>query len=133
MIQKIIREMLFTVSSAPMKMFKLSEVESVAIEKWGSMEKLTSEQEKRRHQKVTLDNRREEERRHLWDCDKLYGPLQHFMEDIELPMERTSPYFSDKNAESNTGEMKKSLLIIFVINFFVPTVVSLPWPSSFCF
>lgn len=33
-------------SPAPMKLFKLYEVESLAITKWGSMKKLETEQEK---------------------------------------------------------------------------------------
>lgn len=87
-----------------MKIFKLSEVESLAIAKWGSMEKLETEQEKRRQQTSELENRKEEEKRHFWDCKELFEPLKHFMVNMELPTERVSSYFKDKG-DNRQGEL----------------------------
>ena len=81
---------------APMKIFKRSEVESVAISKWGSMGKLENELEKRRRQNSKLEERKEEEKRHFWEREELFEPLKPFMENIELPSERVSPYFREK-------------------------------------
>jgi len=79
-----------------MKIFKLSEVESVAIRKWGSMEKLEAEQEKRKQQNSKLERKNEEEKRHFWDHEKIFKPLEHFMVNLELPEERVSCYFREK-------------------------------------
>lgn len=89
---------------APMKIFKLSEVECVAISKWGSMEKLEAEQEKRRQQNSRLENRKEEEKRHFWDSEELFEPLKPFMENMQLPSERLSSYFKNKR-DSAQGEV----------------------------
>ena len=89
-----------------MKLFKLSEVESVAITKWGSMEKLEGEQEKRMQQTSELENRKEEEKRHFWDCEEFFEPLKHFMVNMELPAERVSSYFKDKSDSSTQGEFR---------------------------
>ncbi|KAL9989607.1 hypothetical protein ACROYT_G004174, partial [Oculina patagonica] len=83
-------------SYAPMKIFKLSAVESVAISKWGSTEKLEAEQEKRRQQNSKLENRKEEEKRHFWDCEELFEPLKRFVVNMELPVEKVSSYFKEK-------------------------------------
>ena len=79
-----------------MKIFKLSEVESVAIRKWGSMEKLEAEQEKRKQQNSKLERKHEEEKRHFWDHEEIFKPLKHFMVNLELPEERVSCYFREK-------------------------------------
>ena len=79
-----------------MKIFKRSEVESVAISKWGSMEKLENELEKRRRQNSKLEERKEEQKRHFWEREELFEPLKPFMENIELPSETVSPYFREK-------------------------------------
>lgn len=99
-----------TFSLAPMKVFKLSEVESVAISKWGSMEKLEAEQEKRRQQTSKLESRKEQEKRHFWDCEELFEPLKRFMVNLELPVERVSSYFKDKG-EIMQGELLHTSLI----------------------
>lgn len=88
-----------------MKLFKLSEVESLATTKWGSMEKLETEQEKRRQQNSKLEKRKEEEKRRFWDCKELFEPLKRFMVNMELPTERVSSYFKDK------GDNRQSELI----------------------
>ena len=82
--------------SAAMKIFKLSEVESVAIRKWGSMEKLEAQQEKRKQQNSKLERKNEEEKRHFWDNEEIFKPLEHFMVNLELPEERVSCYFREK-------------------------------------
>lgn len=79
-----------------MKIFKLSEVESVAIRKWGSIEKLEAEQEKRKQQNAKLERKNEEEKRHFWDNEEIFKPLEHFMVNLELPEERVSYYFREK-------------------------------------
>ena len=90
-----------------MKLFKLSEVESLAITKWGSMEKLETEQEKRRKQNSKLENRKEEEKRHFWDCKEIFEPLKRFMGNIELPTERVSSYFKDKGDNRQSSRNNK--------------------------
>ena len=87
-----------------MKLFKLSEVESLAISKWGSMEKLETEREKRRKQNSMVENRKEEEKKHFWDCKELFEPLKRFMVNMELPTERLSSYFKDKG-DNRKGEL----------------------------
>lgn len=82
--------------SAAMKIFKLSEVESVAIRKWGSIEKLEAEQEKRKQQNSKLERKNEEGKRHFWDHEEIFKPLEHFMVNLELPEERVSYYFREK-------------------------------------
>ena len=94
-------------SPAPMKLFKLSEVESLAITKWGSMKKLETEQEKRRKQNSNLENRKEEEKRHLWDCKEIFEPLKSFMVNVELPIERVSSYFKDKGDNTHGSSNNK--------------------------
>lgn len=91
-----------------MKIFKLSEVESLAITKWGSMEKLETEQEKKTQQNSKLENRKEEEKRHFWDCEELFEPLKRFMVNMELPTERVSSYFKDKG-DNRQGELINKL------------------------
>lgn len=107
-----------------MKIFKLSEVESVASKKWGSIEKLEAEQEKRKQKNCDLESRIEEEKRHFWDRGEIFEPLKPFMENMELPVERVSSYFKektddaqgelhregtrDKNNRSNFGKRNKS-------------------------
>lgn len=76
----------------------------MAISKWGSVEKLEAEQEKRRQQSCKLENRKEEEKRHFWDCIELFEPLKRFMVKLELPEERVSCYFKDKG-DSEQGEL----------------------------
>jgi len=90
-----------------MKLFKLSEVESLAITKWGSMEILETEQEKRRKQNSKLENRKEEEKKHFWDCKELFEPLKRFMINMEFPPERLSSYFKDKG-DNRQGELIKT-------------------------
>lgn len=90
-----------------MKLFKLSEVESLAITKWGSMKKLETEQEKRRKQNSNLENRKEEEKRHFWDCKEIFEPLKSFMVNVELPTERVSSYFKDKGDNTHGSSNNK--------------------------
>ncbi|XP_068739961.1 uncharacterized protein [Montipora capricornis] len=80
-------------SYVPMKMFRVSDVESVAVRKWGSMKKLEAEQEKRKQKNSMLDRKIEEEKRHFWDQEEIFEPLKYFMQKIELPVERVSSYF----------------------------------------
>lgn len=91
-------------SLVPVKMFKLSEVESLAVKKWGSMEKLQAEQETRKQKNSELESRTEEEKRHFWDCEEIFEPLKTFMEKIELPVERISSYFKEK-ANNTQGDV----------------------------
>ncbi|PFX28118.1 uncharacterized protein LOC111326621 [Stylophora pistillata] len=116
-------------SYAPMKIFKLSEVESVAISKWESMEKLEAELEKRRQQGSKLAERKEEEKRHFWNSEELYEPLKPFMENIELPSERVSSYFKDKRDRKQANESIDSLLECDVILCFCDCLHSIP-PDS---
>ena len=86
-----------------MKIFKLSAVESVALRKWGSMEKLEAEQVKRKQRNSVVDSKIEEEKRHFWDRDEIFEPLKPLMQKLELPAERISPYF--KEANNKDGEL----------------------------
>ncbi|KAJ7378884.1 hypothetical protein OS493_019575 [Desmophyllum pertusum] len=115
-------------SYAPMKLFKLSEVESVAITKWGSMEKLEGEQEKRMQQTSEFENRKEEEKRHFWDCEEFFEPLKHFMVNMALPAERVSSYFKDKSDSSTqvTSGSIDSLLECDIILCFCDCLHSIP-------
>ena len=79
-----------------MKIFKLSEVESVTLKKWGSIENLEAEREKRKQKNCDVESRIEEEKRHFWDRGEIFEPLKQFMENIELPAERVSSYFKEK-------------------------------------
>ena len=87
-----------------MKIFKLSEVESVAVKKWGSMEKLEAEQLHRKEQNSKLESRKEEEKRHFWDREEIFEPLKRFMVNLELPAEKVSSYFKVKTADNTSGE-----------------------------
>lgn len=86
-----------------MKIFKISEVESVAVKKWGGMENLEAEQEKRKQKNSELESRIEGEKRHFWDREEIFEPLKRFMENVELPAERVSSYFKEQS-HSTQGE-----------------------------
>ena len=60
------------------------------------MEKLEAEQEKRKQQNSKLERKNEEEKRHFWDNEGIFKPLEHFMVNLELPEERVSCYFREK-------------------------------------
>ena len=77
----------------------------MAIKKWGSMEKMEAEQERRKQQNLKLESRMEEEKRHFWDREEIFGPLKNFMVNIELPAERVSSYFKEK-IDNTQGELK---------------------------
>ena len=65
-----------------MKVFKASDVEQVALDKWGSLEKIEIEQQKRKDRLT----KKETKMRQFWDCEeKIYEPMKKFMEKIELP------------------------------------------------
>lgn len=120
-----------------MKLFKLSEVESLATTKWGSMEKLETEQEKRRQQNSKLEKRKEEEKRRFWDCKELFEPLRRFMVNMELPTERVSSYFKDKGDDRQselinkyTGNKIHSCVAVSGTgNIFIATPPPLPSPD----
>ena len=82
-------------------MFRVSDVESVAVRKWGSMKKLEAEQEKRKQKNSMLDRKIEEEKRHFWDREEIFEPLKYFMQKIELPVERVSSYFKGVNTQDD--------------------------------
>ena len=88
-----------------MKIFKLSEVESVAFKKWGSIGNLEAEQKNRKQKKCDLESRIEEDKRHFWDREEIFEPLKHFIENIELPAERISSYFKEKS-DNMQGELR---------------------------
>ena len=92
-----------------MKLFRLSEVEAVAIKKWGSQENLEDEQEKRRLQKVKLESKREDDKREFWDNDRLYEPMKHFLQNMDLPAEKLSPYFRSQSSDCEKGEATKGI------------------------
>jgi hypothetical protein len=68
-----------------MKMFKTSAVKRVAITKWGSLENLEIEHQKRREKQSNLAEKRDNETRQLWDCEELYEPMKTFVDKIDLP------------------------------------------------
>ena len=88
-----------------MKIFKLSEVESVAFKKWGSIGNLEAEQENRKQKNCDLESRIEEDKRHFWDREEIFEPLKHFIENIELPAERISSYFKEES-DNMQGELR---------------------------
>lgn len=69
------------------------------------MEKMEAEQERRKQQNLKLESRIEEEKRHFWDGEEIFGPLKNFMVNIELPAERVSSYFNEK-IDNTQGELK---------------------------
>ncbi|EDO34508.1 predicted protein [Nematostella vectensis] len=73
-------------SYPPMKIFKLSEVKSKAVEVWGSLEKLEDEKTKRKQKKVNVETKNEEEKRKFWDCEEIYEPLKKYMDELKLPV-----------------------------------------------
>ncbi|XP_029180106.2 uncharacterized protein LOC114947635 [Acropora millepora] len=111
---------------APMKIFKLSAVESVALRKWGSMEKLEAEQVKRKQRNSVVDSKIEEEKRHFWDRDEIFEPLKPFMQKLELPAERISPYFKEANNKDVSSDKEANLLDCNIILCFCDCLHSVP-------
>ena len=74
------------------------------------MEKLEAEQEKRKQQNSKLERKNEEEKRHFWDHEEIFKPLEHFMVNLELPEERVSCYFREKVDDVLGGECKNYML-----------------------
>ncbi|XP_031568937.1 uncharacterized protein LOC116303521 [Actinia tenebrosa] len=70
---------------APMKVFKAGEVKRVAIDKWGSLENIKIEQQKRNERQTNLTEQRENEMRQFWDREETYEPMKKFMDKIDLP------------------------------------------------
>lgn len=68
-----------------MKVFKASEIKIVAIDKWGSLENIEIEQQKRKERQTNLAEKKEKEMEQFWDCEEIYEPMKKFMDKIDLP------------------------------------------------
>lgn len=82
-----------------MKLFKLSDVKTLALQKWNSIELLDAERELKRKKRVKMDNKKEEETKHLWNTGELYKPLESYMKSFSLPLLSSSPYFLKSNSK----------------------------------
>lgn len=69
-----------------MKVFKASDVKKVALDKWGSLENIENEQQKRKEKRANLAEKKESETRQFWDCEEIHKPMRAFMEKIDLPV-----------------------------------------------
>ena len=104
-----------------MKLFKLSDIKALSLQKWKSMELLGTERELRRKKRVTMEMKKEEETKHFWNKEDLYEPLSSYMKSINLPSPSCSPYFlnsCDKGIKTLSSHIYCLSTIIRVFSFY---------------
>ena len=73
---------------APMKVYQTSTVETIAIEKHGSLDLINSKHKEKSEATNTRLENKEEETKNLWDSEELFESMKEFMSDIHLPDEK---------------------------------------------